>query len=90
MTPLSINLQGDNAWPELVEPMKRGEVHHVPMTHVARLPMGTVRGKSAVIVRGTLPDGRTVVLETTAALFINAAKAIEAREQMEAANAAHN
>jgi len=74
-TPLSIDLNGDNAWPEL-----RGqEFGHGIATHVAVLSNGTSGGKPSVAIRGKLDDGTEVVIETTWNLLYSAARAIEAR-----------
>jgi hypothetical protein len=74
-TPLSITLDGDDAWPEL-----RDEAFGAGMaTHVAVLPNGTSGGKPAVAIRGRLDDGSEVVLQTTWNLLYSAARAIEAR-----------
>lgn len=74
-TPLEINLNGDNAWPELREV----EFEHGMATHVAVLANGTSGGRPSVAIRGKLEDGSEVVLETTWNLFYSAARAIEAR-----------
>jgi hypothetical protein len=82
MTPLNIVLDGDNCWPELKE---KGFT-----VAVARLPLSTNEGRSTVAFRVELPDGRTVIAEPTLRLIQAAVKAIEAREEMEARNVAHN
>lgn len=74
-TPLSINLNGDNAWPEL----RAKDFGSGMATHVAVLPSGTSGGKPSVAIRGRLDDGSEVVLQTTWNLLYSAARAIEAR-----------
>jgi hypothetical protein len=74
-TPLSIDLNGDDAWPEL----RDQEFGSGMATHVAVLPDGTSGGKPAIAIRGKLDDGSEVVLQTTWNLLYTAARAIEAR-----------
>lgn len=86
MVALDVKLEGDNCWPEL---HGKGFVcGH--LVGVARLPKGTSVGKSTVVFRVDLPDGRTVLAETTLTLLRTAMVAIEAREQMEASDGPHN
>lgn len=73
--PLQINLDGDNAWPEL----KDTEFSSGIMTHIAALPGGMTSGKTSIAIRGKLEDGTEVVLETSWALLLSATKAIGAR-----------
>lgn len=73
--PLSINLNGDDAWPELRET----DFASGMVTHVAVLPNGTSGGKPSVAIRGLTDDGAEVVLQTTWNLLYIAARAIEAR-----------
>ena len=86
MIPLSIVLNGDNCWPELKE---RGFVRG-QLVAIARLPLGTNEGRSTVCIRVELPDGRTVLAETTLRLMQNAIRAFDVREEMESANVSHN
>jgi hypothetical protein len=74
-TPLQINLNGDDAWPEL----RDGEFGSGMATHVAVLPNGTSGGRPSVAIRGKLDDGSEVVLQTTWNLLYTAARAIEVR-----------
>lgn len=74
-TPLSINLEGDDAWPEL----RDVDFGSGMATHVAVLPNGTSQGRPAIAIRGKLEDGSDVVLQTTWNLLYSAARAIEAR-----------
>lgn len=74
-TPLSIDLNGDDAWPEL----RDAKFGAGMATHVAVLPNGTSGGRPAVAIRGKLDDGSEVVLQTTWNLLYTAARAIEAR-----------
>ncbi len=74
-TPLEINLNGDDAWPEL----RDKDFGAGMVTHVCVLPDGTSGGKPSVAIRGKLEDGSEVVLQTTWNLLYTAARAIEAR-----------
>jgi hypothetical protein len=65
---------GDNCWPDL---RTKGFVEG-QWVGIARLPNGTVSGNATVTVRIELPDGRTVLAETTLALLRNALIAFEA------------
>lgn len=67
------------AWPEL----EKADIIHIandaPPIQVAVLEGGLQSGRPSVALRIDLPDGRTVVAETTARLFCSAAKAIMAK-----------
>lgn len=79
MAQLILDLNGDGCWPDL----KGKDFIHLgngaPPIGVAVLSGGTDSGKPSVSFRFDLPDGRTVLAETTARLFVTAAKAIEAK-----------
>jgi hypothetical protein len=75
MIPLSIILDGDGCWPDLVGK----ETINTTVDAVATLPRGTESGKPTVTVRINLPDGRVVLAETTLGLFLSAADAFKAR-----------
>jgi hypothetical protein len=79
MISMTINLNGDNAWPDL----RDKEIIHIandaPPIQVAALNGGLASGRPSVAIRIDLPDGRTVVAETTARLFCSAARAIQAK-----------
>lgn len=79
MIGMTINLEGDNGWPDL-----RGK----PVVHlgndakpiqIAVLDGGMTSGRPSVALRFELPDGTTVIAETTARLFVTAARAIHAK-----------
>lgn len=70
-------LNGDNCWPELRE---KGFIEG-NWTGIARLPNGTVNGKSTVTIRVELPDGQTVLAQTTLTLLSNAMRAFEIRKE---------
>ncbi len=73
-TPLQINLEGDNAWPELDGAFEGGT-----LTHLAVLPSGTSGGRPAIMLRGKLDNGDEVVLQTTWNLLYTACLAVRAR-----------
>lgn len=73
MPALTIITNGDRCWPELKE---TGFIVG-RWTAIARLPNGTALGKPTVTVRIELPDGQTVLAETTLALLSNAVRAFE-------------
>ena len=80
MLSLKVILDGDGCWPDLVN-------KEVMVTHndiqVALLGGGMTSGKSSVSIRIDLPDGRSVVAETSLALFLAAAKAFSAKTEHE-------
>lgn len=82
-----IKLEGDGAWPDLVEKMQAGKVIHIgngSHIEVAALSGGMTSGRPSVMFRIDLPDGRTVMAETSMRLFLTAARAFEARYGAEA------
>lgn len=72
-------LNGENCWPELKE---KGFIEG-DWTGIARLPKGTASGKSTVTIRIELPDGQTVLAQTSLLLLVNAVRAFEIREEIE-------
>lgn len=72
---LSLNLNGDNAWPDL----KDRPVHNYnePIEMVL-LDGGMASGKPSVAIRLDI-DGGSIIAQTSAALFVNAARLIEAK-----------
>jgi hypothetical protein len=85
MPELNIVLDGDNAWPDLAARIAAdpASVIHLgagaPAIGVAALPAGMSSGKVSIALRIELPDGRTVIAETSWSLFATAARAISAR-----------
>jgi hypothetical protein len=79
MIPLTIILDGDNAWPDLKD-KPADKLHHVTAgMAVAMLDGGMTSGLPSVAFRIDLADGSTVIAETSARLFVTAARAFEAR-----------
>lgn len=83
MIALDIILDGDRAWPDLKGKIGTDQVIHLgndarPIG-VAALEGGMTSGKPSICFRFDLPDGRTVLAETSLALFVTAARAFVAR-----------
>ena len=76
MPSMTINFEGDGAWPDLnskeVIPIEEN-------IEVLVLDRGMTSGKPSVAFRFNLSDGRVVVAQTSAQLFCTAARAITAR-----------
>ena len=79
MIPMTIILDGDNAWPELRDKPVIHLGKDAPAIQVAVLDKGMTSGRPSVGLRLDLPDGQHVLAETSARLFCAAAKAIMAR-----------
>lgn len=75
---LQLHLNGDNCWPELENNFTQGE-----LVGIARLTDSTVAGASALTFRIQLPDGTTVLAQTTLKLINMALAAVNAREVAE-------
>lgn len=74
MNGLTINLDGDKAWPDLQE--KRERIVHLgngTVIEVAALEGGMASGRTSLALRLNLPDGQVVIAETSLALFLDAA-----------------
>jgi hypothetical protein len=83
MPQMELILEGDGAWPDLAERMRRGRVIHLgndaPPIQIAALAGGMASGQPSVMLRLELPDGRTVLAETSLRLFLLAAHALAGR-----------
>ena len=68
---LSVNLNGDACWPDLA----RKDIIHLTETliQVACLEGGMESGKPSVTIRIDLPSGEVLLVETSMALFLDAA-----------------
>lgn len=75
MIALNLQLDGDNAWPELVN----RRVAFADNLSIAGLAGGMQSGRPSVMLRIDLHDNRTVICETSLALFLTAADALRAR-----------
>lgn len=76
MPVMRIILDGDNAWPDL---MDKPVIHTTEEIGVTALAGGMESGLPSVAFRITLPDGQTVVAETSLALFLTAGDAFKDR-----------
>jgi len=82
MPALTLHLNGDGLWPELAEKLGTDALIHLSndaTIHVGVLPAGMASGLPSVALRIDLPDGRILVAETSARLFVNADRAIAIR-----------
>jgi hypothetical protein len=83
MLHLYINMQGDGCWPDLVAKANDGRLIDLMNTkgeiRLAVLDAGMQSGSPSVSIRIDLPDGKTVVTETSAKLFVTAARMIQAK-----------
>ena len=78
MLQLTVNLEGDGAWPDLIEK----EFIHAregSSIQVAPLDGGMASGLPSVTIRIDLSDGKVLVAETSARLFVMAADIIAAK-----------
>lgn len=74
---LDIKLDGDQCWPDLRDGKR--EIIATETISVALLPGGMASGKASVAIRVDLPDGRTVIAQTSHELFEAAARAFRGR-----------
>jgi hypothetical protein len=84
MPMISLHLNGDGAWPDLAKKDTEGNLIHLqgndgPPIGLCVLDSGMVGGRPSVAIRIDLPDGRTVLAETSLRLLLTAAKAFEAK-----------
>ncbi len=80
MVQLRIILDADRCWPDL----DGVDVVEAKSIEVARMIHGTTSGASAVMIRFNMPDGTTVIGQTTMALFMGAAAAFKGAEARDA------
>ena len=78
MPALSIIFQ-EPAWPDLADKPVGEVINVMDDISVAALDSGMLSGKPSVAFRMTLPDGKTVIAQTSARLFCGAARAIMGR-----------
>ena len=82
MNSLKLTLDGDNAWPDLRGKVGTDKVIHLSNgadIQLAALAGGMTSGRPSVMFRFELPDGRTVLAETSMRLFLASARAFAAR-----------
>lgn len=82
MLGLTLQLHGDGAYPDLLG-RPPGDVIHLgndaPPIGVTALAGGMTSGRTSVMLRLDLPDGRVVLAETSLRLFLMAAAGLRAR-----------
>ncbi|MEE9390573.1 MAG: hypothetical protein V3U91_04955 [Candidatus Aminicenantaceae bacterium] len=85
MQAIKIILEGDRCWPDLKEKLNTEKLIHLRDTQIeiAALSKGMKSGKPSISMRIDLPDGKTVLIETSMRLFIGAAVAFEQRYAQE-------
>ncbi|MDD5199210.1 MAG: hypothetical protein PHC88_05350 [Terrimicrobiaceae bacterium] len=75
MDPVQLHLDGDGCWPDLnTKPFDHGVLHEV-----AYLQRGMSSGNPSVSMRITLDDGRIVIAETSARMFVTLAAGIKGK-----------
>lgn len=79
MIQLNVILDGDNCWPDLRDKCLIHLGNDSPPIQVAVLDRGMTSGAPSLSLRIDLPDGRTVIAETSARLFVSVARIIGAK-----------
>ncbi len=79
MPAISVILQGDGAWPDVIGKEVIHLGNNAPPIQVAALPGGMQSGLPSVTIRIDLPDGKVVLAETSLKLFLFAADALRAK-----------
>lgn len=78
MPGFSIIMDGDSCWPELKD-KDVVLVDNESLIQVAVLKEGMQSGRPSITIRMELPDGRVVLGETSARLFVMAGRMIDAK-----------
>lgn len=79
MIAMKVTFDGDNAWTDLAGKPIIHLGEGAAAIEVAVLNGGLTSGRPSVAIRLELPDGRVVIAETSARLFVSAGRAIGAR-----------
>ena len=84
MMQMTVNLNGDGAWPDLGDKQTAGLLiwligNDGPPIQVCTLDGGMTSGNPSVAIRIDLPDGSVVVAETSVRLFQMAAAAMRGK-----------
>lgn len=82
MPTLTLKFEADGLWPDLAGKADKGKLIHLAneaVITIAVLDGGTTKGQPSIAMRFELPDGRTLLAETTARLFVTAGQAIAGR-----------
>lgn len=78
MNIINLKLEGDGAWPDLLQNTVRVVDYQGPIDMVV-LPEGMTSGKPSVALRLDLPDGTVVIVQTSLAILQTAMGAIKGR-----------
>ncbi len=78
MTHFELHLHGDGCWPDA------GDADEGQLVGMALLKGGTVGGKHSVTFRIRMPDGGTVLVQTTFALLTQALTAMVQKVELDA------
>jgi hypothetical protein len=94
MPELKIFLDGDGCWPDLPQLAQTDRLimcmgNQANPIQIAAIPGGMVSGKTSVSLRIDLPDGHTVLTETSLALLKTAVEAFVALHEPESAVMTH-
>jgi hypothetical protein len=76
---IELKLDGEGAWPDLVEKREHGELIHVGGFELGALEAGMESGRPSIAIRIDLPDGRVVIAESSLRLFLTAYEALVIR-----------
>lgn len=81
MNSITILTDVDGAFKDLQD--KRDSVIHLrdPVLAIGRLPKGMASGKSSVMIRIDLPDGKVVIAEISLDIFLNCAGIFDVAEK---------
>jgi len=85
MNIINVILEGDRCWEDLANKIKSAKVIWLRegAISIAALSKGMKSGKPSISIRIDLPDGRTLVAETSMRLFLSAAEAFKQRYHQE-------
>jgi hypothetical protein len=82
MPVIHIVLDAENAWPELREKLASGQLIHLDGSAVLQMGLlegGMASGAPSVAIRFDLPDGQSVIAETSWAVLASAVRTLAAR-----------
>jgi hypothetical protein len=79
MPVLKLKMEGDGAWPDMVDKLTEGKVIRSEDIELAVLKGGMASGKPSIAIRINLDDDSVVFAETSLALFLSAADAFKAK-----------
>ena len=85
MNIIKVILEGDGCWEDLADKIKSDKVIWLRegTISIAALSKGMKSGKPSVSIRIDLPDGRTLVAETSMRLFLKAAEVFKQKYRKE-------